>query len=160
MKYAKLNKDNLVIQIQPNWQTGFVEVGDNVYGGMVRKSNGDFAVPLKPLAELKIVKIAELAAARYDEEVGGIAINGLKIPTDRESQAKLTGAYVQALDNPDLVLPWKIANGDWVELSSTIIIAAGNAAFALNKRIFQKEKALSESVKAATTKKQLTAIVW
>jgi hypothetical protein len=160
MKYAKLNNDGVVIQVQPNWATGFVEVSDNIVAGMVRKTNGQFAIPLKPLSDLKVAKIAELAAARYNEEVGGIAINGVKIATDRETQAKLTAAYVRAVADANLVLTWKTSNGEWAELDSTIIIAAGNAAFALNKRVFQKEKDLTVLAQAATSKTQLSSIAW
>jgi len=59
-RYAKIEK-NVVVQIQPNKQKGFVEVGDNVFCGMI-KDGEKFVIPKieKDDAQLKNEKITEL----------------------------------------------------------------------------------------------------
>lgn len=53
MKYAKL-KDNIVIQIQPNKERGFVEVPDDVICGMIKTADG-FIIPevVKTIEEIQ-----------------------------------------------------------------------------------------------------------
>ena len=58
MKYA-LIVDNKVIQISYPYVEGYVEVDDNVFADMIKKSNGSFNYSDKFLAEQEQYKIAE-----------------------------------------------------------------------------------------------------
>jgi hypothetical protein len=76
------------------------------------------------LDELKTAKKAEVAAARYEYEVSGININGIIIRTDRESQALITGAALEATQDSEYSLTWKAANGFAVLKAAQIIYIA------------------------------------
>ena len=45
MAYIKLNDDNVIIQKQPNFESGFIEAPDNVICGMIKQSDGSFKKP-------------------------------------------------------------------------------------------------------------------
>ena len=72
------------------------------------------------LGEVKAAKLAELASARYTEEVGGIVVGGVTIATDRESQSMLTGAYVSLKQGLMQSVNWKGDDG-WVTATLTEI---------------------------------------
>ena len=54
MKYAKL-ENNIVVQIQPNKEKGFVEVDDTVVCGMVLE-DGLFTIPINKQSEEEILQ--------------------------------------------------------------------------------------------------------
>ena len=45
MAYIKLNNDNVIIQKQPNFESGFIEAPDDVICGMIKQSDGYFKKP-------------------------------------------------------------------------------------------------------------------
>jgi len=45
MAYIKLNNDNVIIQKQPNFESGFIEAPDDVICGMIKQSDGSFKKP-------------------------------------------------------------------------------------------------------------------
>ena len=45
MAYIKLNNDNVIIQKQPNFESGFIEAPDDVICGMITQSDGSFKNP-------------------------------------------------------------------------------------------------------------------
>lgn len=59
---------------------------------------GDYSVTAtytltdKPLADVKAAKLDELAAYRYEQEVGGVTSSGVLYPTDRQSRKDLRDA--------------------------------------------------------------------
>tara|TARA_R100000742_G_C4239756_1_gene59660 strand:- start:29 stop:295 length:267 start_codon:yes stop_codon:yes gene_type:complete len=44
MKYGKI-ENNIVVQVQPNQEEGFVEIADNVEATMEQKADGSFDFP-------------------------------------------------------------------------------------------------------------------
>jgi hypothetical protein len=52
------------------------------------------------LEDVKAAKLADIAAARYEAETGGITVSGMAIQTDRESQGLITGAALAATIDP------------------------------------------------------------
>jgi len=44
MKYGKI-ENNIVVQVQPNQEEGFVEIADNVEAQMEQKADGSFDFP-------------------------------------------------------------------------------------------------------------------
>ena len=106
------------------------------------------------LENAKSIKLAELANARWEAEVGGIVLpGGVEIKTDRESQALITGASLKALQDPEYTCNWKGANG-WVVLDAMTILYIGEAVRAHVQACFDK-MALSEAVARATTDDQI-----
>lgn len=117
------------------------------------------APPAPSLADEKAAKKAELAAARYAAEIGGITFAGAAIRTDRESQALITGAALAASQDPKYSVIWK-AEGGFVTLSAEQIIAAAQAVRAHVEACFAREAELSSAVDAAKSKKFVDAITW
>ncbi|MDR1471362.1 MAG: DUF4376 domain-containing protein, partial [Synergistaceae bacterium] len=106
---------------------------------------------LEPGDDLKMAraaKLAEIAAARWREEVGGTAVNGMAIDTSRESQALVTGATPQATIDPEYTCRWKTAAG-FVELDAAAILAVAVAVRTHVQACFDKEANLAGLVNEA-----------
>ena len=108
--------------------------------------------------ELKMQKKAEIAAARYEKETGGVEVEGAKIATDRGSQALLTAAVVTARFDPEFQTRWKCDDGTFVTLNAIQLRAIGDAVTAFIENCFAREGELCELVNAAETKEDLDAI--
>ena len=111
------------------------------------------------LGEVKAAKLAELASARYTEEVGGIVVGGVTIATDRESQSMLTGAYVSLKQGLMQSVNWKGDDG-WVTATLTEIEPIAQAVGLHVQQCFTKESQLSAQVNAASTIEAVNAIAW
>ena len=73
----------------------------------------------------KLKKKEQIASDRYDDEISGIEVNGVKINTERDSQALITGAALAAMRDNSYTLKWKSENG-FIELNSEQVIAMAN----------------------------------
>jgi len=121
----------------------------------------DYVAPITytPLELMKQVKRQELASARYEEEVGGLDVNGVTVATDRESQTKLVAARIVAKEDPEYTLTWKADNG-FVMLTSPTIIFLADAVLVFIKGLFEKEAMKDAAVTAALTVEDVNAITW
>ena len=111
------------------------------------------------LEEVKEAKLAELASARYTEEIGGIVVGSVTIATDRESQAMMTGAYVSLKQGLMQSVNWKGDDG-WVTATLTEIEPIAQAVGQHIQACFTKESQLAAQVAAATTVEAVNAIAW
>lgn len=84
---------------------------------------------------------------RFDHETKGIEINGAYVATDRDSQAKINGAFNLASYNLDTTIDFKGANG-WVALSGAEMLGIGVAVGRHVQACFSKERALHEAIDA------------
>lgn len=117
-------------------------------------------IPPEPsLDQLKEDYLNNLANRRWIAEEGGTSLNGMQILTDRETQAKLTAAYVKAVqDNSYIIESWKFAPGVFVTLNAQMIIDIANAVEAHVQSCFHNEAVLSRAILAATSKEELFAV--
>ena len=115
----------------------------------------------QPLEEAKATKTAEIKAAREVAEHGGVTVApfGL-LPTDSETQSKLTAVYVKALNDPTYTKNWKVGDTTWATLDAATIIAIGDAVEVHVQAQFDKEETLTVAALASTTVEELAAIVW
>ena len=111
-------------------------------------------------AKAKEAKKAEIATARYNAEIAGVTINGVSIKTDRETQAVLTAACLQAYIDSGYSLQWKTADGTFVSLPAEQIMAFGTAVRAHVQGCFDHEAELQPLIEAATTQAELDAVKW
>ena len=118
------------------------------------------ALPEKTFDELKAQKKQDIATARYDAETGGCTVDGVRIATDRGSQALLTAAVVTARLDPEFKTRWKCADGYFVDLNAMQLRAIGDAVIAHVERCFAREGELCEQIDAAQTPEDLAAIKW
>lgn len=86
-----------------------------------------------------------LANKRYEVEIGGIEVNGLRIKTDRDSQMLISGAYLSAKNNVISSFNFKTEFG-FFSLSSQEIIVIGEAVANHVQSCFTKEKELYELI--------------
>jgi len=111
---------------------------------------------------LKAALKAYAAQKRYAIETGGMTVNGVTIPTDRETQSKLSGA-VLAFQSGALngAIDWKAASG-WLTLDQATVTALASAVAAHVQAAFSKEKLISDSIDAAaiTTVAEIDAYNW
>lgn len=88
---------------------------------------------------------AHLPAYRYAKETGGVTINGVRIQTDRESRAILTGAYIRAKEDNEYVVRWKTPAG-FVTLNSAQIIAISDSVADHVKKCYEAEFSVLENI--------------
>ena len=106
--------------------------------------------------------MTKVAARRWQAETGGIIVQGMPIPTDRESQGLITGAATGCLIDPAQVVRWKTGATDehgtpiFVELGSDAIKAVGLAVRGHVQACFDVEAAKCAEVAAKTTAADLT----
>jgi hypothetical protein len=141
----KLRVDTL--PANPDWYTVSHEI-----------SGGDLNVvyTLKSAADLKTVRLEELAAKRFAVETGGITIGEVAIRTDRESQALVTGALALVTADPERLIDWKGAGG-WVQLDAVAMTAIAMAVGTHIQGCFSNEKAHAEAIAALNTSAAIAA---
>lgn len=105
---------------------------------------------------------AYAAQKRFSVETGGIAVGGVTIRTDRESQATVNGAYAATLMDPNFSTTWKNADGSWSELSAAQIVAVASAVKDHVAASFAAEKAADDAIDAGTITSfaQIDAAAW
>lgn len=91
----------------------------------------------------------QIAARRWQAEVAGIDVGGIRIDTGRDSQALITGATVQAMLDPSYTLRWKTPDG-FVDLTAEQIIGVATAARAHVQACFNREAELLDALSAGT----------
>ncbi len=91
----------------------------------------------------------QIADRRWQAEVAGIDIGGMRIDTGRDSQALITGATVQAMLDPNYSLRWKTVAG-FVDLTAEQISGVATAARAHVQACFNREAELLEALEAGT----------
>ena len=111
-------------------------------------------------AKAKEAKKAEIAQARYNAEIAGVTINGVLIKTDRETQAVLTAACLQAYIDSGYSLNWKTGDGTFVSLPADKIMAFGTAVRAHVQSCFDHEAELLPLIASAETEAELDAIIY
>lgn len=84
-----------------------------------------------------------LAERRYKAEISGCVFNGWPVPTDRESQSKISAAYSLARDGHwPTGAGWKFADGTYRVMSAEQIITMALAVSAHVQACFAHEAAL------------------
>jgi hypothetical protein len=112
-----------------------------------------------PLVLAKRKKLAEIAAARWEAEVGGVEVGGMKIDTSRESQSLITGAALAATLNEAYTCQWKAAQG-FITLNAEAILAAATAVRQHVQACFDQEAGLTDEVEAAETVEDVEGVSW
>lgn len=116
--------------------------------------------PVPPtLDELKRQKRDTIAAARYEQETGGVTVAGVTVRTDRESQALITGAALKAMQDAEYVCRWKTVGG-FVELNALQILGVADAVREHVQSCFDREAELLVDVEGAQTPEDLELIAW
>lgn len=101
------------------------------------------------------------AAKRYAVEVGGVSIGGIGMPTDRDTQAKLTAAFLLAQANPTTTFSWKTSAG-FVTLTTAQVAQIAVAVGAFVQSAYATEAVVQAAIVAGgiTTTAQIDAAAW
>lgn len=124
-------------------------------------TTGSYTAPadmLPTLERAKQEKLAAIAVWRYRLEIGGVTINGVRVQTDRESQATLTGALVSMNEGLLTSINWKDSSGTFVTLTKPELVAVASAVAQHVQSSFDAEKVYVEQVHACTTIEEVNAI--
>lgn len=105
---------------------------------------------------------AYAAGKRYAVEVGGIVVGGAPIPTDRDTQAKLSGAWA-AFQAGALTgsVQWKTPAG-WIALDQAAVTAVASAVAQHVQAAFATEQAVDAGIdtEAITTTAAIDVAAW
>ena len=120
-------------------------------------NGSDWVEPILPtLEQLRQAKKAEIAEARFNAETAGVS--GIK--TDRESQALLTGACLQAVIDPTYSLNWKTIDGSFITMTAEQIKTVGSIVRMHVQASFDEEARLCNLIDLAETAEEISAITW
>lgn len=118
-------------------------------------------VPTAPpsLDEAKAAKRADLANIRWQHETGGMIVNGMAIPTDRETQT-IVDRLVKAYDDGDLVdeTSFKRGPGDWLPIDEDTVRLIKREGAQHVQACFKRECVLDGEIEAAADQAALDAI--
>ena len=107
----------------------------------------------------KAAKLAEIAAARYEREVGGTVLNGNPVDTDREMQSKIAGAMAAFQAGFITSVDWKFGGTTFVTLTGEQVQAVARAVTQHVQECFTWERFMVERVNAANTVEEVESIV-
>jgi hypothetical protein len=116
------------------------------------------ANPVLTLEQRKSQILSKLAERRWQVECGGATLGGSFVATDDRSKLLITGAYQQALLNPQYSTRWKSGAGEWVTLDAQTIIAVYGAVVSWVQACFAREGELSDMVQSVATEEQIKAM--
>ena len=140
--------DFVVCDIPDRWDDSLRDAAELVNGAIV------INLALQ-LARVKAIKIAELAALRYQHETSGITLSGMAIETDRQSQALITGAWSFSQLNPAVLVDWKAESG-WIQIDAATIAGIAGAVAAHVQACFSAERIHAEAILALETSEAVT----
>lgn len=99
------------------------------------------------LEDQRVNALVALKARRDLVMESGLTINGVHVQTDDLSQQRLTAAALAAQLDPASTVRWKTADGSFVTLNSSQIIAIAMAVRAHVQSCFDREAELAEQIK-------------
>jgi len=77
-------------------------------------------------------------------------VDGVHFDTSDTSQVKITGAALEATLDSTYTCIWKAADGEWVMLNATQILAIAKAMRIYIQGCYDREKALADAVDEGT----------
>lgn len=108
----------------------------------------------------KISKLKQMIAERrYQEETRGITVAGFFLNTERDSQALLTGAALEAFMDSSYTCRWKTAEG-FVELDSASLINISRAMRQHVQSCFNREADLLEALENGSFTSDMLEVGW
>ena len=113
------------------------------------------ARPLTPedqaarLETLKAQKLARLATRRWEVETGGVMFEAKRFATDAVAQTKYVGALLAFQSDPAAAVQWKTADGSFVRLEQSQILALVTAVRQHVQRCFDLEAIRAEQIRNA-----------
>ncbi|MDF5870830.1 DUF4376 domain-containing protein [Pseudomonas aeruginosa] len=141
-------------EINSNIPDDAVEITAAEYAALLDGQSSGLVITPSPeglpiLTEVPVDVPSVIAARRYQAETAGITVNGMALPTDRDSQALVTGAALAAVIDPNYTCQWK-TDGGFIDLNAQQIITMASAMRAHVQACFDREAALLDALAAGT----------
>ena len=119
----------------------------NVQSGAETELDASSEIMTQPLTVKEM--LSQLKLARDAAIARGIEVNGLRVQTDDLSQQRLTAAAIAAQLDPSVIVRWKTADGSFVSLSASQIVAVALAVRNHVQSCFDREAALVAQIMAS-----------
>ena len=103
--------------------------------------------------------ISSIAARRYQAEIAGIDIDGMRIDTGRDSQGLIAGAALAAVLDPLYSVRWKTPAG-FVDLTAEQIIGVASAVRAHVQACFDRESEMLDALAVGTFAPEMLEQGW
>lgn len=104
-------------------------------------------------------KKQEIASDRYNDEIKGIEVEGIRIDTERDSQALITGAALAAMRDDTYTLKWKAKDG-FIFLSAEQVINIAELVRAHVQSCFDREAECIDLIKNCDSLESLNNITY
>ena len=98
--------------------------------------------------EAKDRQKAAITARRDQALQAGVTVGSVTISTDDTSQSRIIGAAVAVMDDPDVTVNWKGADGQFHTLDAATILAVARTIRAHVQACFDREAELLADLKA------------
>lgn len=108
----------------------------------------------------KVSKVKQhIADRRYNEETRGITVAGFFLNTERDSQALLTGAALEAFMDDTYTCRWKTSEG-FIELDAPSLIAMSRAMRQHVQACFNREADLLDALENGSFTSDMLEVGW
>lgn len=113
-----------------------------------------------PVSDRQAQMCEMVRARRYGVETGGVTVQGgAVLITDRDSQAKITGAVALFENDQTLAsIDWEAQPGVWVSVDRAAMLGIGVAVGRHVQQCYSHSRQLIESIMAASSHAELDAI--
>lgn len=112
---------------------------------------------IRPLADVRSMKLTALAAHRYAIENGGMVWSSVGVDTTDRTKLLLTGAFAQANGNPQYSKRWKVAPGQYIALTNAQLKALAQALDDHVTSAFKAEEAHATAIMAMAASAEVVA---
>lgn len=100
------------------------------------------------MPEAVTAKKSDLAAYRYNKEVGGLTLaNGMMVATDDRSKGLIAGARLDTMADPTILTDWKADTG-WIQIDADTVAMIATAVAAHVRSCFTAERAHCAAIDA------------
>jgi len=141
----------------PHWYAKEAPVQD-IQAGTTGSYTPDDGPKLSLFERTRLGKLAEIADWRYMHEIRGVLVDGIKVRTDRTSQAQLTSAYISLTQGLVETIQWKGDDGTFRAIGLEEVQKMLEAVNRHVQACFAAEALLVEQVNAARSVEEIQGI--
>ena len=114
-RYAKIDND-IIVQTQPNYATGFIELSNDAVCGMVYK-NGKLSNAIKSSQEIAEKTAADDKIQRFKKIAAiTIEVDGMVFDANEVSQSRISIRILSMPEDTDKAR-WKLADNTWTDVT-------------------------------------------
>jgi len=110
------------------------------------------------LETLRRARLSALASRRWAAETGGMLFEGSRFATDEAAQTKYVGALLACQQDPQTVLQWKTADGEFLRLDAPAVLRLVSAIRQHIQHCFDLEALRTAQIDAAADPGELARI--